>query len=151
MFAGYLDSPDATAAKVRDGWYQTGDVCRVRDDGDLELIGRVDDVIRSGGENVHPDEVEAVLSAHPAVEDAAVVGIADDYWGEMVVAYIVSNDEQPTVEALDRHCRADILARYKRPRAYIFVDSLPRSAANKLLRRVLRDSSEQEIPIRISD
>ena len=151
MFAGYLDSPDATAAKVRDGWYQTGDVCRVRDDGDLELIGRVDDVIRSGGENVHPDEVEAVLSAHPAVEDAAVVGIADDYWGEMVVAYIVSNDEQPTVEALDEHCRADILARYKRPRAYIFVDSLPRSAANKLLRRVLRDSSEQKIPIRISD
>ncbi len=92
-----------------------------------------------------------VISAHPGVEDAAVVGIADDYWGEMVVAYIVCNDEHLTVEALDEHCRADILARYKRPRAYVFVDSLPRSAANKLLRRVLRDSSEQKIPIRISD
>ena len=138
VFAGYLDRPDATAEKVIDGWYFTGDAARLCDDGDLELIGRVDDVIRSGGENVHPEEVEAVLSTHPGVLDVAVVGSPDDYWGEMVVAHVVSGDSDLDLEALDEHCRNSTLARYKRPRGYVFTDTLPRSAANKVLRRVLR-------------
>ena len=140
VFSGYLDQPDATAEKVREGWYFTGDVCRLREDGDLELVGRIDDVIRSGGENVHPEDVEAILLEHPDVEDAAVVGRVDDYWGEMVVAHIVCGNAGLTVAMLDAFCRDSELARYKRPRGYVFTDALPRSAANKLLRRLLREA-----------
>ncbi len=138
VFSGYLDMPEATADKVRNGWYHTGDICTVRADGDLELSGRVDDIIRSGGENIHPDEVEAVLATHPGVRDLGVVGLADDYWGEMVVACVVA-DEGVTAADLDSLCRESALAAYKRPRGYIFVGELPRNAARKLLRRELRE------------
>jgi 2-furoate---CoA ligase len=138
IFSGYLDRPDATAEKLRDGWYYTGDAFLQRDDGDIELAGRVDDVIRSGGENVHPDDVEPVLITHPDVREVSVVGVADDYWGQMVVACVVSNDPDLTVDSLDAHCKSGTLSPYKRPRAYLFVDELPKNAANKVLRRVLR-------------
>ena len=144
VFDGYVNMPDATREKISDGWYHTGDVCRVRPDGDLDLSGRVDDIIRSGGENVHPDEVEAVLSQHPAVADLGVVGFPDDYWGEMVVACVVTN-QQVTVADLDEWCQDSTLAGYKRPRGYLFVDSLPRNAANKLLRRELRELSVDDV------
>ena len=137
IFDGYLDMQDETAEKVRDGWYHTGDTFRLRPDGDLEYSGRVDDIIRSGGENVHPDEVEAALSDHPAVGDLGVVGFPDDYWGEMVVACVVCNDDTSVAE-LDSWCREGPLADYKRPRGYLMLESLPRNAANKLLRTELR-------------
>jgi acyl-CoA synthetase (AMP-forming)/AMP-acid ligase II len=70
FFSGYLNRPDATAEKLRNGWYFTGDVCVLRDDGDVDLVGRLDDVIRSGGESVYPEEVEAVLATHPAIREA---------------------------------------------------------------------------------
>ena len=88
FFSGYLNRPDATAEKLRNGWYFTGDVCVLRDDGDVDLVGRVDDVIRSGGESVYPEEVEAVLATHPAIREAAVIGVPDPLWGEMVVACV---------------------------------------------------------------
>jgi len=137
IFDGYLDMQDETAGKVRDGWYHTGDTFRLRPDGDLEYSGRVDDIIRSGGENVHPDEVEAALSDHPAVGDLGVVGFPDDYWGEMVVACVVCDDDTSVAE-LDSWCREGPLADYKRPRGYLMLESLPRNAANKLLRTELR-------------
>ncbi|MDP7551431.1 MAG: AMP-binding protein [Acidimicrobiales bacterium] len=137
IFDGYLEMPDATAEKIRDGWYHTGDTFRLRQDGDLEYSGRMDDIIRSGGENIHPDEVEAALSNHPEVSDVGVVGFPDDYWGEMVVACVVSEDAA-SVGELDSWCREGPLAAYKRPRGYLFMESLPRNAANKLLRTELR-------------
>lgn len=138
-FTGYLDRPDATAEKVRGGWYFTGDIVLVEPNGDLTLAGRVDDMIRSGGESIHPEEVEAVLTSHPALRELSVVGVVDPHWGQIVVACVVS-DAPVTAAELDAHCRASTLAGYKRPRGYMFMESLPKNAANKVLRRVLRDT-----------
>ena len=140
-FQGYLNRPEATAEKLREGWYFTGDVCVLREDGDFELVGRVDDVIRSGGESVYPDEVEAALATHPALREVCVVGIPDAKWGEMVVACVVlARSETPCAE-LDAHLTAGPLARFKRPRAYLRMEALPRNAANKVLRKNLREAA----------
>jgi 2-furoate---CoA ligase len=141
-FTGYLNRPDATAEKVRDGWYFTGDVVQVEPSGDYTLAGRVDDMIRSGGESVHPEEVEAVLIGHPAVRELSVVGVVDPHWGQIVVACVVPGTPV-TAADLDAHCRASPLAGYKRPRGYLFMDALPKNAANKVLRRLLRDAGQK--------
>lgn len=140
-FSSYLNRPDATAEKLRGGWYFTGDVCVLRADGDVELVGRVDDVIRSGGESVYPEEVESALAAHPAVRECCVVGIPDAKWGEMVVACVVLAKPEAGCAALDAHLTSGTLARFKRPRAYLRMESLPRNAANKVLRAPLRDAA----------
>jgi 2-furoate---CoA ligase len=136
-FLGYLNRPDATAEKMIDGWYRTGDIVAQREDGDLELRGRVDDMVVSGGENIHPEEVETVLLQHPSVKDVAIIGMPDEQWSERVVACVVAGDDLDAA-ALDTWCQDSALANYKRPRDYIFVDVLPRNAANKVLRRELR-------------
>ncbi len=135
-FAGYWNRPDADAKAIRDGWYRTGDVGRIDEDGDLWIEGRVDDMIVSGGENVHPLEVEDVLARHPGVSEVAVVGAPDDRWGQRIVAVVVG---EATAEELDAHCLSSELARFKRPREYRFVDALPKSPSGKILRRALRD------------
>ena len=144
FFSGYLNRPDATAEKLRNGWYFTGDVCVLRDDGDMDLVGRVDDVIRSGGENIYPEEVEAVLATHPAIREAAVIGVPDPLWGEMVVACVALAAAGTRWQDFDAHCRASTLARYKKPRAYLTMDTLPRNAANKVLRQSLRETVNTE-------
>jgi acyl-CoA synthetase (AMP-forming)/AMP-acid ligase II len=144
FFSGYLNRPDATAEKLRNGWYFTGDVCVMREDGDVDLVGRVDDMIRSGGESVYPEEVEAVLATHPAIREAAVIGVPDPLWGEMVVACVALAAAGTRWQEFDAHCRASTLARYKKPRAYLTVDSLPRNAANKVLRQNLREAVNAE-------
>ena len=137
-FAGYWNRPDADEKAIRGGWYFTGDVGRVDHEGDLWIVGRVDDMITSGGENVHPLEVEEVLARHPSVRDVAVVGAPDDRWGQRIVAVVVA-EPGTTSEELDAHCLADeTLARFKRPREYRFVDELPKSPSGKILRRLLR-------------
>jgi len=136
-FEGYWNRPDADEQQIRDGWYHTGDVGRLDEDGDLWLDGRLDDMIVSGGENVHPLEVEDVVARHPAVREVAVVGAADDRLGHRVVAYVVAAGV--TADELDAHCLAcDTLARFKRPREYRFVEELPKSPSGKILRRMLR-------------
>jgi 2-furoate---CoA ligase len=136
-FAGYWNRPDADAKAIRDGWYRTGDAGRIDQDGDLWIEGRVDDMVVSGGENIHPLEVEDVLASHPGVEEVAVIGAADDRLGQRVVAVVVGT---ATEEELDAHCLAsDTIARFKRPREYRFVDELPKSPSGKILRRLLRD------------
>ncbi len=140
-FSGYWNRPDADAKAIRDGWYHTGDVGRLDADGDLWVVGRVDDMIISGGENIHPVEVEDVLSRAPGVGEAAVVAAPDDRWGQRVVAYVVA-DGDVTAEGLDAFCLAsDALARFKRPREYRFVPELPKSPSGKILRRMLRDET----------
>jgi 2-furoate---CoA ligase len=136
-FAGYWRRPDADEKAIRDGWYRTGDVGRIDDEGDLWVIGRVDDMIVSGGENIHPLEVEDVLAGHPGVAEVAVVGAPDDRLGHRVVAVVVGT---ATEQELDAHCLASgTLARFKRPREYRFVAALPKSPSGKILRRVLRE------------
>jgi acyl-CoA synthetase (AMP-forming)/AMP-acid ligase II len=141
IFSGYLNRPDATAEKVRDGWYYTGDIVRLEDDGDVTLMGRVDDMIRSGGESINPEDVEAALEGHAGVAECSVVGLADARWGQIVVACVVAAGDPPEAAALDAHCRAGELAPFKRPRGYVFVESLPKNAAGKVLRRLLRDAA----------
>lgn len=140
-FEGYLNLPDATAEKLRQGWYFTGDVCVLREDGDLELVGRVDDVIRSGGESIYPEEIEAALAAHPTVRECCVIGIVDAKWGEIVVACVVLAPLETKVSELDAYLTSGTLARFKRPRGYLRMDSLPRNAANKVLRGALREAA----------
>jgi 2-furoate---CoA ligase len=136
-FEGYWHRPDATEKAVRDGWYRTGDVGRIDADGDLWVIGRVDDMIVSGGENIHPLEVEDVLARHAGVVEVAVVGAPDDRLGHRVLAVVVGS---ATEEELDAHCLAsESLAHFKRPREYRFVAALPKSPSGKILRRVLRE------------
>ena len=140
-FTSYLNRPDATAEKLRGGWYFTGDVCVLRADGDVELVGRVDDVIRSGGESVYPEELEAALATHPAVRESCVIGIPDAKWGEMVVACVVFATADAGCAELDAHLTSGTLARFKRPRAYLRMESLPRNAANKVVRGPLRETA----------
>ena len=111
----------------------------MHDDGDVELRGRVDDMVLSGGENIHPEEIETVLLQHPAVRDAAIIGMPDDKWTERVVACVVVDGvDGADAAALDAWCKDSSLANYKRPREYLFLDVLPRNAANKVLRRELK-------------
>jgi 2-furoate---CoA ligase len=139
-FSGYWNRPDADAKAIRDGWYRTGDTGHLDEEGDLWLDGRVDDMIVSGGENIHPLEVEDVLAGHPGVREVAVIGEPDERLGQRVVAVVVG-DAAP--EELDAHCLASPLARFKRPREYRFVDALPHSPSGKILRRMLRSTKEE--------
>jgi 2-furoate---CoA ligase len=144
-FAGYWQRPDADAKALREGWYFTGDMGWIDADGDLWVAGRVDDMIISGGENIHPVEVEDVLARHPDVKDVAVIGEPDEKWGERVVAFVVQ-DGALTAETLDHHCRASgDLASFKRPRRFVFVAEIPKTASGKILRRLLRDGQYTEV------
>jgi 2-furoate---CoA ligase len=145
-FAGYWNRPDADASALREGWYFTGDMGYVDDAGDLFVSGRVDDMIISGGENIHPVEVEEVLARHPEVRDVAVVGLPDDKWGERVVAFVVPRAAGLAASALDRYClESPDLANFKRPRRIVFVDEIPKTASGKILRRLLRDGHYTEV------
>ena len=137
-FGGYWNRPDADEKAIDEGWYSTGDTGHLDCDGDLWIDGRVEDMIISGGENVHPLEVEDVLAAHPGVVEVAVIGVADERLGQHVTAIVVG---EASAEELDAHCLASALARFKRPREYRHVDSLPKSASGKILRRMLRDET----------
>jgi 2-furoate---CoA ligase len=144
-FAGYWKRPDADASALREGWYFTGDMGYVDDAGDLFVSGRVDDMIISGGENIHPVEVEEVLARHPEVRDVAVVGLPDDKWGERVVAFVVPREAGLDATALDRYClESPDLANFKRPRRIVFVEEIPKTASGKILRRLLRDGHYRE-------
>ena len=139
-FRGYWNRPEATAKALRDGWYFTGDLGSLDAEGDLTVSGRVDDMIISGGENIHPVEVEDVLTRHPQVLDAAVVGTPDEKWGQKVTAFIVPAGDGLTAEAVETFCRnSPDLAPFKRPRQVVFVRTIPKTASGKILRRLLRD------------
>jgi 2-furoate---CoA ligase len=145
-FAGYWNRPDADARALREGWYFTGDMGYLDADGELFVSGRVDDMIISGGENIHPVEVEEVLARHPDVRDVAVIGEPDARWGERVVAFLVTAGPGLTPEAIDRYCReSPALASFKRPRRVVFVESIPKTASGKILRRLLREGQYTEI------
>jgi len=137
---GYWRNPAATAAAFQHGWFRTGDAGRMQADGTLAIVDRLKDMIISGGENVYCAEVEAALRAHPAVAQAAVVGVPDARWGEAVHAFVVlrAPAAADAVPALPAWCRAQ-LAGYKCPRGYSVVAELPLSAAGKVLKNLLRE------------
>ncbi|MFJ4961071.1 acyl-CoA synthetase [Streptomyces sp. NPDC088729] len=142
LFTGYLNRPDATAAAhTPDGWFRTGDVGRVDDDGYVTIVGRrATDLIKSGGYKIGAGEIENVLLAHPGVREAAVTGEPDADLGERVVAWVVPADPAapPAAEELAAHVAAE-LAPHKRPRTVRYLDALPRNDLGKILKRSLHD------------
>jgi fatty-acyl-CoA synthase len=139
VFAGYWRDPDATATAFAGGWFHTGDIGVLDDDGFLSIVDRLKDMIVSGGENIASSEVERVLYEHDAVFEVAVVGRPDDRWGEVPVGFVVvREDASVSAEALLEHCRGQ-LARFKVPKDVVFIDELPRNPSGKVLKRELRD------------
>ncbi len=137
VMAGYLDDPEASERALRDGWLATGDLGWLDAEGGLRVLDRRADLIISGGENVYPAEVEAVLAAHPAVVEAGVVGVDDPAFGQRPFAFVVWRGEaELDVESLRRWCAAR-LAGFKRPVGIRAVERLPRTASGKLIRRTL--------------
>lgn len=140
VMAGYRNRPDATAEAVVDGWLRTGDLGRMDERGYVFIVGRAKDMLISGGVNVYPSEIEAVLHEHPAVGEAAVVGVPDETWGEAPVAFIVgAPGAHLVVDDIHEHC-ASRLARLKVPREIHVVDDLPRTATGKVRKVELRAS-----------
>lgn len=138
VMLGYLKDPDKTAEVFRGGWVHTGDLVRRDAEGNLFFLDRAKDVIKTGGMNVSSVEVERALYQHPSVLEAAVVGVADDYWSEAVTAFVVPRPGQPVdPEALRAHCK-ELLAGFKVPKAFRGVDALPKDSQGKILKRELR-------------
>ncbi|MBL8880977.1 MAG: AMP-binding protein, partial [Phycisphaerales bacterium] len=140
VFDGYLDRPPDQQPFFAEGWLDTGDLGRVDGDGYLFITGRVKDIIIIAGENVAPREIEEVLLEHPAVAEAAVVGVRDELRGELPIAFVVLRDGASATPAeLREHCRAR-LAGYKVPREVRIVATLPRAPTGKVLKRALREA-----------
>jgi acyl-CoA synthetase (AMP-forming)/AMP-acid ligase II len=145
LMKGYWGNESATKEAVRNGWLYTGDLGYFDDDGYIFLSGRAKDFIKRGGEMIAPEEVEQVLHSHPNVEEAAIIGVPDDHWGERVRAIVVVKSEPPVLNtALIEYCR-ERLASFKRPESIVFVDELPRNALGKVLKRVLREQYSEPI------
>ena len=138
----YVNQPEEQAQRFRDGWLYIGDLATWDADEYVTIVGRKDDMIISGGENVHPTQVEAVLNELEGVSDSAVVGVPDERWGELVVAYVVASDPALDAAACEAHCKGHpMLAAFKRPRAYRFVSELPMTATGKKVHYQLREQA----------
>ncbi|MFZ3091119.1 MAG: long-chain fatty acid--CoA ligase [Nitrospirota bacterium] len=139
VMKGYWNKPDETANTIRDGWLYTGDIARMDEDGFFYIEERKKDMIKTVGENVYPKEIEEVIFKHHKVQDVVVVGIPDEFKGEMVKAYIVlKNGETSTAEEIIEHCKKN-LAKFKVPKEVEFRKELPKTMIGKVLRRVLKD------------
>ena len=139
VIKGYLNSPKETESEFENGWWKSGDLGRMDEDGYVYIVDRNKDVINSGGYNIYASEVEAVLAGHPAVLMCAVVGIPHKEWGESVHAEILlKKGAKADEEEIKGFCKAK-MARYKAPKSVIFVDELPISPAQKVLRRKVRE------------
>ena len=140
VMKGYYDDPEATARALAGGWFHTGDAAVVHPDGYVEIRDRIKDIIISGGENISSVEVEAALLRHPAVQEVAVVGLPDERWGEAPHAFVILKAGATIAEADLREFAREALAHFKVPKAFHFVDDLPRTATGKIQKFVLRGS-----------
>jgi acyl-CoA synthetase (AMP-forming)/AMP-acid ligase II len=137
VMAGYWQNEEATVAALKDGWLHTGDIGQFDAYGDLSIVGRIKDVIRSGSTSIVPKEVEDVIALHPAVQEVAVIGVPDVEWGEAVTAFVVLRSGERTTESdLIEHCRQH-LAAHKKPKSVLFRSVLPRSHYGKVQRNEL--------------
>ncbi|RFU66005.1 long-chain-fatty-acid--CoA ligase [Peribacillus glennii] len=141
LMKGYYKNPDATKESFKGGWFHSGDLVRMDDEGFIYVVDRKKDMIISGGENIYPAEVEAALYKHGDILEAAVIGVPDQEWGESVKAYVVlKKGKVLTEEEIIQHCKEQI-ASYKKPKFVEFLHELPRNPSGKILKRVLRDVS----------
>ena len=139
VMKGYWKAEEATNSTIRNGWLYTGDIGYMDEAGYIFLSGRAKDIIIRAGENISPEQVEATLHSHPAIDEAAVIGVPDPQWGETVRAIVALKAGAQASEAdIIEHCRGQ-LASFKKPESVIFVDSLPRNPLGKVLKRVLRE------------
>lgn len=139
VMQGYWERPEATAAAFLGGWFHTGDLARMDEDGDVYIVDRKKDMYISGGENVYPAEVENALYEHPDVSEAAVIGVSDPKWGEIGRAFVVPKPGKGIDEAALLNCLKERLARFKLPKAVVIVDKLPRNAAGKVMKNILKN------------
>ncbi len=147
MMLGYWNKPEATAEALKDGWLYTGDLCTIDEEGFITVCDRKKDMIISGGENIYPAELENVLAACPEVQEAAVIGVKSEKWGETPLAIIVpAAGCEPTEESLRAYCKEN-LAGYKVPQLFELVDTLPRNASGKLLKPELRERFPDPAPV----
>lgn len=138
VISGYWNMPEETAATIRGGWFHTGDLGYMDEERYLFLVDRLKDMVISGGVNIYTKEIESVLYCHPAILEAAVIGLPDEEWGEIVTAVVVMRPGMTvSAEALIEHCRNE-LASYKKPRLVLFLDELPKNPSGKILKRDLR-------------
>ncbi|OGP59497.1 MAG: hypothetical protein A2V65_04815 [Deltaproteobacteria bacterium RBG_13_49_15] len=139
LLQGYWNRPDATREAFSGGWFHTGDLARMDEDGDLYIVDRKKDMFISGGENVYPAEVENVIFELPQVAEVAVIGIKDDQWGEVGCALVVVKSGENITDKEILNFMKNRLAKYKVPKKIVFTDQLPRNAAGKVLKKVLRE------------
>ena len=141
VMLGYHRDPEGTKRAIRNGWLHTGDMARMDHEGFFYIADRQKDMIISGGENIYPREIEEVIITHPAVDDAAVIGIPDPLWGESVKAFIVLKEGKAAEEQeIIDFCKG-FLASYKKPKKVVFVPSIPKNPLGKVLKRVLKEES----------
>ncbi len=139
IMKGYWQLPEETSRKLRNGWLHTGDLGMTDEDGYLYIVDRKDDLIISGGINIYPKEVEEILYEHPAIQEASVIGVPDEYWGETVKAIVVLKEGSiATEEEIIKFC-AERLAGYKKPKSVEFWKELPKSPQGKILKRSIKD------------
>ena len=140
---GYWNNQHATSEVVKDGWYYTGDAGYIDDEGYVYISDRIKDMVISGGENIYPLEVERVLNSHPDIVESSVIGIPDTHYGEALLAICVTKEPDTLdEEAVVDFCRAS-LAGYKIPRKFALTSSLPRNAAGKIQKALLRETYSQ--------
>lgn len=138
MFRFYWNNQQETEKIIHNGWLKTGDLAMMDDDGDFYIVGRSKEMIISGGENVYPQEVEQCILRHHLVQEVAVIGVADDYWGEIVAAFIVCQDQDDTIlEEINEICNKH-LGRYKIPKKIIVIDELPKTSVGKIDKKALQ-------------
>ncbi|MCB1546205.1 MAG: AMP-binding protein, partial [Rhodoblastus sp.] len=140
VFAGYFDNPDANAKAFRNGWFRTGDLGHMDEQGFVYITGRASDMFISGGSNIYPREIEEKILAHPAIVECAVIGVPDRFWGEVGIAVCVAR------QAIDEAALAEYLApkipRYKMPKRFFFWETLPKSGYGKVPKRMVKDELE---------
>lgn len=142
VFAGYYDNPEANAKSFRDGWFRTGDLGHIDEQGFLYITGRASDMYISGGSNIYPREIEEKILTHPAIAEVAVVGVPDPVWGEVGIAVCVSRAGSQASEAELAEFLAEKIARYKMPKRFLFWEALPKSGYGKVPKRMVKDELE---------
>jgi fatty-acyl-CoA synthase len=147
LLTEYYGLPERTAAAFAQGWFLSGDAALLDDEGFITVMGRMDHTIKSGGENIHPSEIENVLFKHPGIANAAAVGLPSRKWGQAVCAAIVRRDHNLTAQMLDEFCRKSAdLAAFKRPRHYFFVEEIPANPTGKVERGKLKELLLEGLP-----
>lgn len=144
VMIGYLGMPEETSSAIVDGWFHTGDLAKMDDEGYIYIVDRMKDLIIVGGYNVYPREVEEVLYKHPSVVEAVVIGVPDPIFGEQVKAYVVCNDNNVSTNDLLAFCK-NHLAKYKVPKEIEFIDEMPKNSTGKIMRRFLRTSANRPV------